>query len=111
MKGRRANKRPTRRGAGQAPGIDELYGLEPVFEPDSHGDSSAGGDSREPATGSRLQRVECPYCGEPFETVLDLSGGSASYVEDCQICCRPIEFRLEVDQGGRLARLEVLRGD
>ena len=41
--------------------------------------------------------LECPYCGESFETPVDASSGSARYVEDCQICCQPIEFNLEVD--------------
>ena len=27
-----------------------------------------------------------------FETAVDTSSGSARYVEDCQICCQPIEF-------------------
>lgn len=41
--------------------------------------------------------LDCPYCGESFETSADLSGGSADYVEDCAICCRPIEVHLEVE--------------
>lgn len=81
--------------------IDELYGLEPVFEP----------DPREGAGGTQSQSVRCPYCGESFETALDLSAGTASYIEDCQVCCRPIEFRLEVDHDGGLKSLVVSRTD
>jgi transcription elongation factor Elf1 len=55
--------------------------------------------------------VECPYCGESFETELDLSAGSQQYVEDCYVCCRPIEFRVEVDAEGELAGLTLLRDD
>ncbi|WP_296182401.1 CPXCG motif-containing cysteine-rich protein [Pseudomonas sp. UBA1879] len=40
---------------------------------------------------------ECPYCGEPGETVLDLSEGDNHFIEDCHVCCRPIEFHLETD--------------
>ena len=40
--------------------------------------------------------ISCPYCGENFETSLDLSGGSQSYIEDCQVCCRPMGIRLTV---------------
>lgn len=43
--------------------------------------------------------VDCPYCGESFETAVDLSGGSQQYVEDCAVCCRPIVLSLEVDDG------------
>ncbi|MCI0998028.1 CPXCG motif-containing cysteine-rich protein [Pseudomonas sp. ICMP22404] len=39
---------------------------------------------------------DCPYCGEEVETTVDLSGGDQEYVEDCQVCCRPIKFRLQV---------------
>jgi hypothetical protein len=84
--------------------IDAVYGLEPVFEP---------ADTQRPATagGSEFHLVHCPYCGEAFETLIDLSAGSSSYVEDCQVCCQPIEFRVAVDSGGALEALETLRGD
>ncbi|MEP6939432.1 MAG: CPXCG motif-containing cysteine-rich protein [Rudaea sp.] len=46
--------------------------------------------------------IHCPYCGEGFETTVDLSAGSQSYVEDCAVCCRPIEVALRVDDDGTL---------
>ncbi len=46
------------------------------------------------------QQISCPYCGESFETGIDGSAGSQSYIEDCQVCCRPIEFSLDVDGTG-----------
>ncbi|MFC6336257.1 CPXCG motif-containing cysteine-rich protein [Pseudomonas sp. CCM 7891] len=39
---------------------------------------------------------DCPYCGEPAEAVLDLSGGDQTYIEDCPVCCRPIIFVLQI---------------
>jgi len=37
----------------------------------------------------------CSYCGEQNDTTVDPSGGRAqSYVEDCQICCRPNILRV-----------------
>jgi hypothetical protein len=84
--------------------IDALYGLEPVFEP---GVGAPGGSPG----GTEFHVVNCPYCGEPFETLIDLSGGSSTYVEDCQVCCQPIEFRLTVDHAGALATLETVRSD
>ena len=48
---------------------------------------------------------DCPYCGEPAEAVLDLSGGDQSYIEDCPVCCRPISFSLQTD--GQEWMLEV----
>ncbi len=79
--------------------IDELYGLEPVFEP-------GAGDSDEL---SGFVSVQCPYCGESFDTAVDLSAGSFSYIEDCQVCCQPIELAGEVDEAGRLKALRASR--
>ena len=46
--------------------------------------------------------IHCPYCGEGYETVVDLSAGSQKYVEDCAVCCRPIEVTLRVSDEGEL---------
>lgn len=53
--------------------------------------------------------VTCPYCGEPLELLVDTSAGEQAYVEDCAVCCRPIECRLHAE-GGEW-RLEVQRDD
>ena len=44
--------------------------------------------------------VQCPYCGETIEILIDCSVPEQSYVEDCQVCCRPIEFHVVVDEVG-----------
>jgi hypothetical protein len=44
--------------------------------------------------------VTCPYCGEPIELLLDGSAGEQDYVEDCPVCCRPINVHVAVDDGG-----------
>ncbi|HEY7871217.1 MAG TPA: CPXCG motif-containing cysteine-rich protein [Rudaea sp.] len=46
--------------------------------------------------------IHCPYCGESYETAVDLSAGSQSYVEDCAVCCKPIEVALRVADDGEL---------
>jgi hypothetical protein len=46
--------------------------------------------------------LACPYCGESFETAVDVSAGSQDYVEDCPVCCRPIEMSVRVDDDGEL---------
>jgi len=56
-----------------------------------------------------LTSVECPYCGEPFEAETDCSGGSQDYIEDCPVCCCPIEFRLETGINGELLSLQARR--
>lgn len=56
-------------------------------------------------------RVECPYCGEYFDTVVDCSAGSQRYIEDCPVCCRPIDLQAEVDGEGVLIGLIARRDD
>jgi hypothetical protein len=85
--------------------VDEQYGLEPVYEP---GDGAEGEGAHELAG---VAEVDCPYCGERFATAIDLSGGSQSYIEDCQVCCQPIEMNLSVTDAGELAAFDVARID
>jgi hypothetical protein len=83
--------------------VDELYGLEPVIG----GDTS----SVDSCATTEFVRVSCPYCGEDFETSADASAGLCSYVEDCQVCCQPIEMELCVDENGAFKDLVLRRGD
>jgi transposase-like protein len=55
--------------------------------------------------------VTCPYCGESFSTVADTSAGSQHYVEDCPVCCRPVEFLLEAGPDLELLSLTARRDD
>lgn len=43
--------------------------------------------------------VACPYCGEPIELLVDDSIDRQRYVEDCQVCCRPIEVTVALEDG------------
>lgn len=44
--------------------------------------------------------IDCPYCGEAIDILLDPSASEQSYVEDCQVCCRPINIRYSVAPDG-----------
>lgn len=44
-----------------------------------------------------VARIQCPYCGESIEIVLDGSVEQQSYIEDCSVCCRPIELSVSVN--------------
>ena len=78
--------------------IDELYGLEPVFEP------GEGGHELE-----QFVDVDCPYCAEVILIRVDCSAGSQSYVEDCQVCCQGISFTVYMTDKGTLRELSAER--
>ncbi len=41
--------------------------------------------------------LNCPYCGEAITILVDLSVGNQHNIEDCFVCCRPIELHIEID--------------
>ncbi|MFE8070058.1 CPXCG motif-containing cysteine-rich protein [Marinobacteraceae bacterium S3BR75-40.1] len=44
--------------------------------------------------------VQCPYCWESLEIMVDSSAGDQVYTEDCQVCCRPMVIRVHLDAQG-----------
>lgn len=40
------------------------------------------------------REVQCPYCGEPVEVEIELREEEQSFIEDCTVCCRPIQYTL-----------------
>jgi hypothetical protein len=44
--------------------------------------------------------IDCPYCGESIEVYIDTSVLPQQYIEDCQVCCRPINFDISEDYEG-----------
>jgi|TARA_B110000211_G_scaffold139355_1_gene159310 transcription elongation factor Elf1 len=44
--------------------------------------------------------IYCPYCGESQTVLIDTSEEEQTYIEDCQVCCRPIDFIVSVDNQG-----------
>jgi transcription elongation factor Elf1 len=40
---------------------------------------------------------DCPYCGEEISMVLDDSVSRQTYIEDCEVCCRPIEITYMIE--------------
>ena len=41
----------------------------------------------------------CPYCWAEISMVLDPSVPRQTYVEDCEVCCHPIEVSYAMDDG------------
>jgi len=45
------------------------------------------------------ETVQCPFCGQSFDVTVDTSIPSQQFVTDCEICCRPMELRIECEPG------------
>ncbi len=41
----------------------------------------------------------CPYCWQTISMVLDVSVPEQTYVEDCEVCCQPIEVSYATEDG------------
>jgi len=44
--------------------------------------------------------IDCPYCGESITVLIDSAQAAEQYIEDCQVCCRPITFHLSLSENG-----------
>ena len=51
---------------------------------------------------SETMDASCPYCREAIQLVVDCSLPEQEYIEDCQVCCRPITIRVHIDAQGDL---------
>lgn len=49
---------------------------------------------------------QCPYCWEHISMLLDSSVSEQTFIEDCEICCNPIEVQT-VFQNERLIQFEI----
>lgn len=58
----------------------------------------------EPAT------IQCPYCWEAIEVLVDCSVEHQHYIEDCSVCCRPIDL-VVVAFNGELISVEARSED
>jgi len=44
--------------------------------------------------------VQCPYCWEIIDILVDCSVEMQQYTEDCEVCCRPILFSIYITEDG-----------
>jgi len=50
--------------------------------------------------------VQCPYCGEMIEIDVETMGEQQSLIEDCTVCCRPIQY--EINPGGEDEPVDIV---
>lgn len=41
----------------------------------------------------------CPYCFESGLKLVDFTIRSQNFIEDCEVCCNPIDFNIELKDG------------
>ena len=58
----------------------------------------------------RQETITCPWCWERLVLEFDLSAGAQRYVEDCAVCCRPMDVSFRVEDGA-LAGVSAERTD
>jgi len=55
------------------------------------------------------ESIQCPFCGQRFEIMVDTSLGTNRFTTDCEVCCRPMEVVAECEPGEILS-LDVQAG-
>jgi hypothetical protein len=53
--------------------------------------------------------INCPFCGESFELLVDTSLEEQELIIDCEVCCRPFQLVVECEPG-QVLRLDVQSG-
>ena len=70
-----------------------------------------------PLPGNRLEEghmleevgLNCPYCGEAITVLVDASAPAQGYIEDCEVCCRPMILTSSIEGG--CVRVDVRHED
>ncbi|MGR8920115.1 MAG: CPXCG motif-containing cysteine-rich protein [Gammaproteobacteria bacterium] len=53
--------------------------------------------------------LDCPYCGARISVLVDHSIEEQTYVEDCEVCCRPLSITAHV--AGESVRIDAAYTD
>ena len=56
------------------------------------------------------KQISCPYCGETIDILIDGSEPEQQYIEDCQVCCRPIKMNVLDDEPNQVS-IQVFHED
>ena len=43
--------------------------------------------------------TNCPFCNADISVLIDSSIPQQNYIEDCEVCCRPLEINLTIENG------------
>lgn len=45
------------------------------------------------------ETIQCPFCGQAFEILVDVDLPRQKFITDCEICCRPMEISVGCENG------------
>jgi len=51
-------------------------------------------------------QIQCPHCGEVITSMADTSQGDYSTIEDCEVCCAPMNIEV-ICEPGRVEEVRV----
>jgi hypothetical protein len=51
-------------------------------------------------------QIQCPHCGESITSTADTSQGDYSTIEDCEVCCAPMNLEI-ICEPGRVEEVHV----
>lgn len=57
------------------------------------------------------RQIQCPYCWELIDVSVDNCGENQQYIEDCQVCCRPINFEIIIEVETQQVQINVFAED
>ncbi len=50
----------------------------------------------------------CPHCRQKISMLIDVSqSGEQTYIEDCEVCCKPIQLMFNVSEENILENFEI----
>lgn len=52
------------------------------------------------------QSFQCPHCWETISVFVDPSAREQTYIEDCEVCCRPIRIHV-VTRGDQIVSFDA----
>jgi len=54
------------------------------------------------------ESISCPYCNEIFEIVIDCSQLHQEYIEDCYVCCNPIQIQVAIEDDAIQLSVDII---
>jgi hypothetical protein len=104
MPGKKPKAKPAKL-AGKPPKAGPVQPLEPERLAALAGDGEIA-EEGEPLAEEFERFFLCPLCGARVSVLLDPSVEKQTLIEDCEVCCQPLEIRYTIEEG-KVAEFDV----